>query len=103
MIIYRPHRGSFHDSMKELNSFVTFNDLKAYVVKYWTEQCDGHRPFDVEDVVIDDKTVDDDRNGWHDTRAVCIKRFFDEDFMKEYGTAQCVGFCATDYIIEFSV
>lgn len=53
--------------------------------------------FSLDDIVIDDKSVDDPRCGWHDTRYVCVKRFCEEDYMEKYGSPQCIGMCATDY------
>ena len=31
------------------------------------------------------------RIGWKNVRHVCVKRFGDEDFMKEYGCPQCLA------------
>jgi hypothetical protein len=65
--------------------------MKEYIVKEW----DGYFP--VEDIVIYGKSVNDDRNGWKDTRYVCTKSFGEQDNIKLYGCPQCIGMCATDY------
>ena len=55
-------------------------------------------PFDINDIIInEDQKMDDPRCHWHDTLYVCVKRYGNEDYMKEYGTPQCIGMCATDY------
>ena len=101
MVIYRPHRGGLAESLAEAKEFETFEDMKQYI--YQTEW-DTFRdlglpaPFEIEDIFInEDDTINDPRCGWHDTMHVCVKRFGDEDYMKEYGTPQCIGMCATDY------
>lgn len=97
MIIYRPHRGGLAEAMSEAKEFDNVDSMKQYIVEQWTESLGGRKPFDVDDIVLDDETIDDDRIGWHDTRYVCIKRFGNEDYMEKYGSPQCIGFCATDY------
>ena len=48
--------------------------------------------FDKEDIVIDDRIIYDERCGWN-TQHVCVKRYFDRDYMKMYGVPQCIGQC----------
>ncbi len=96
MIIYRPHRELFEDAMAEAQEFETVDAMKEYIVKE-NQLINGAFPFSVDDIVISDESVDDIRNGWKDTRHVCIKRYLREDFMEKYGVAQCIGMCATDY------
>lgn len=93
MIIYRPHRGGLAEAMKEAREFETIDAMKAHIVASWTEACDGRRPFEPEDIVIDDEAINDPRNGWKDTCYVCITHCFDE----RYPTPACIGMCATDY------
>lgn len=97
MIIYRPHRGGLTESMAEAREFESIEAMKQRIVEHWASQFDGRKPFDVEDIVLGDECVDDPRTGWHDTRHVCVKRFGNEDYMEKYGSAQCIGQCATDY------
>lgn len=97
MIIYRPHRCGLVESMVEAKEFDSSDEMKQYIVEQWTENRDGRKMFDVDDVVLGSEMVDDPRTGWHDTRYVCIKRFGDEDYMAKYGSPQCIGMCAKDY------
>ena len=101
MVIYRPHRGGLSESLALAKEFETFEDMKKYIYQTeWDNFVDIGlpAPFEIEDIVIDEsKKRDDERCGWHDTMYVCVKRFGDEDYMKEYGTPQCIGMCATDY------
>ncbi len=98
MIIYRPHRGSLEKSMKEAKEFKSFEELKKYLLEHYKRLVPGIVPFETGDIVIDDEDMcDDDRCGWHDTRYVCVKRFFEDDYMEMYGCPQCIGFCATNY------
>lgn len=91
MIIYRPHRGSLAEAMCEAKEFNDETEMKKYIVEQW----DGY--LSIEDIVIGDIGLNDDRNGWRDTRYVCTKRMGSQDYIREYGYAQCVGMCATDY------
>ena len=91
MIIYRPHRGSLDEAMSEAKEFNDETEMKKYIVEQW----DGY--LSVEDIVIGDIGLNDDRNGWRDTRYVCTKRMGSQDYIREYGCAQCIGMCATDY------
>jgi hypothetical protein len=65
--------------------------MKDYIVIQWEGLIEK------EDIVIDDREVNDKRIEWKDTKLVCVKKLGNEDYMKLYGTAQCIGYCATDY------
>lgn len=91
MIIYRPQRRSLEESMKEAHEFPTIEEMKQYIAK------EHKGAFDEYDIVIDGDLARDERIGWNDCKYVCVKRYFDEDYMIKYGNAQCIGFCATDY------
>lgn len=92
MIIYRPHRGGFAESMAEAREFNSRDEMFRHIVAQHTYP-DYGLAFALEDLVLDDRTVDDPRNGWHDTRHVCARRYFSEVY--EY--PQCVGMCAENY------
>lgn len=93
MIIFRPHRGGVvFDSLKKAKEFNNIQEMKEYMVKQWNNL------FSVDDIVIIGKPVNDDRIGWQDSRCVCVKRLGDEDYISKYGTPQCIGYCATDWI-----
>ena len=91
MIIYRPHRGSFKDAMAEAKVFSDEEEMKEYICAQW--EIDGVRMFDEEDIVVKDEALDDSRNGWKDTRYVCVKRCGSE----VYDVPQCIGMCATKF------
>lgn len=91
-IIYRPHRGSFKDAMAEARIFQNEDEMKSWIVSNSAEVF-GMPMLDVSDIVIKDESLDDSRNGWHDTKYVCVKRYGSEVF----STPQCIGMCATDF------
>ncbi|MCI8795364.1 MAG: hypothetical protein HFG89_00720 [Dorea sp.] len=101
MIIYRPHRGGLKESLAEAREFETTEQMKAYIYEDWKEFYEkiAHKsaPFEIDDIVIDEKSVDDERCGWHDSRHVCVKRMGKENYMELYGCPQCIGMCAADY------
>lgn len=92
MIIYRPHRGGFAEAMAEAREFQSREEMLHAIVEQHTDP-DRGPAFALEDLSIDDRTVDDPRNGWHDTRYVCTKRYFGE----VYKHPQCIGMCAENY------
>lgn len=95
MVIYRPHTGSLSESMRKAKTFESFDDMKEWIAKEWAETC-GTELFKAKDIVISEKSVDDNRVGWLDTRYVCIKRIGKEVFK----IPQCIGMCATKFITE---
>lgn len=101
MYIYRPHRGLLADSLSEAQEFENEQAMKEYIYNEYKEYCMSLdfpvEPFGIDDIVIDTESIDDPRCGWHDTRYVCVKRYGEHDYMKRYGTPQCIGMCATDY------
>lgn len=92
MIIYRPHRGSLVEAMAEAKEFNSELEMKEYIVEEWNHY------FNILDIVISDDIIEDNRNGWKDTRYVCTKRFGQQDNIAKYGVPQCIGMCATVYI-----
>lgn len=95
MIIYRPHRGMLDEAMKETREFNTEDEMKRFIVSDWNADQNGL--FGYDDIVIDDKEINDDRIGWKDTRYVCVNRMGDKNYIKMYGVPQCIGMCATKY------
>lgn len=91
MIIYRPHRGSLADAMVEAKEFNNEQEMKEYIVDHW----DGY--IALENIVIDNNPMNDNRNGWKDTRYVCTKKLGKDDYIEKYGCPQCIGMCATEY------
>ena len=91
MIIYRPHKGSLDKAMEEAKEFNNIQQMKEHIVKEWNDY------FSVENIVIDNKSVNDDRIGWKDTKYVCTKKFGEQDNIVDYGCPQCIGMCATEY------
>lgn len=97
MIIFRPHRGTLADALAEVKEFNSVEAMKEYILKDWTDWFAKFgredKPFQLEDIIIDEQSIDDERCGWHDCRYVCLKRLGKEI----YNVPQCVGMCATDY------
>lgn len=90
MIIARLHQGSLADAMETAKTFDSIEEMKQWFV----DACEN--AFSVDDVVIGDEEMFDFRINWN-TRYVCTKRYRNEDFVKEYGTPQCIGMCDLDY------
>lgn len=102
MIIYRPHRGGLAEAMAEAQEFETEEEMKRYIYEEHKtlnrELGFSDAPFEIEDIVIDkDNPHEDNRIGWNDAMYVCVKRYGNENYIKKYGTPQCIGMCATDY------
>lgn len=94
MIIYRPHRGSLAEAMKEAAEFENQAAMFAYIVEHETQESPFDKaPFSVDDLVISGTPIHDSRNGWEDTRYVCTRRYYNE----VYHIPQAIGFCATKY------
>lgn len=87
MIIYRPHRGNLSDAMKEAKEFNDIQEMKNFIINEWENNVSTN------DIVIDNKIINDHRIGWQDTKAVCTRKIGQE----EYEYPQCIGFCATVY------
>lgn len=92
MIIYRPHRGSLKDAMAEARVFADAEEMKRWIVAD-SAKAFGSPLFSVDDIVLDEEVIADTRNGWNDTRYVCVKRYGDE----LYPVPQCIGMCATNF------
>ncbi len=102
MVIYRPHRGGLAEAMAEKKEFQTEEEMKQYIYEEHKNYYQGlgydNAPFEIEDIEIDvERPHEDERIGWHNTMHVCVKRYGNEDYIKKYGTSQCIGMCATDY------
>lgn len=102
MIIYRPHRGGLAEAMAEAKEFETEEEMKRYIYEHHKAYCLDlgypNAPFEIEDIEIDyERPIEDERIGWNDEMYVCVKRYGNEDYIKKYGTSQCIGMCATDY------
>lgn len=90
MIIARLHRGGLAEAMETATTFDNIESMKQWFV-------DAHEnAFTVDDVVIDDEVVFDNRTNWN-TQYVCTKKYGNKDFIKAYGSPQCVGMCDLNY------
>ena len=97
MIMYRPHRGSLADAMADAREFENEHEMKEYIWSVWNELPEtfsaGDQAFSLDDIVIGEVLGDDERIGWKNVRHVCVRRMYDEDYMKLYGSPQCIGWC----------
>lgn len=91
MLIYRPHRGSLAEAMAEAKTFNSFDEIKEYVANKWSSVW-GYSILNQNDIVLDEEFHNDDRIGWKNVRYLCTKKLGDEDYIKEYGRPQCIGF-----------
>nr|DAT76323.1 MAG TPA: hypothetical protein [Caudoviricetes sp.] len=95
-VMYRPHRGSFKESVMETKFFDSLFDVFKYVSK--TNKC-----FDVGDVIIGYYCVEDRQSNFEDANKnfnwtgdnyiVCVANAFGEDYLEKYHCPQAVGFC----------
>ena len=92
MIIYRPHRGGLKEAMSEAKEFNNVEDMKEYIVKQHTDDVMGEA-FSKNDIVLEEDGIEDKRTGWKDTRHICVKRYYNENFP----IPQCIGWFATKY------
>lgn len=102
MVIYRPHRGGLKEALAESKEFESFEEMKEYIYEYhkgyFKDLGYPNPPFEIDDIIINESgKYEDKRIGWHDAMYVCVKRYGNEDYIKKYGTPQCIGMCATDY------
>lgn len=95
MIVYRPHRGSLEDAMKEVKTFNNWYQMTHYIANNWNLAV-GKKVIDPDDIVMDDKLVNDDRVGWKDVHMVLATRIGNDNFMEKYGNSQCIGYCTYD-------
>lgn len=91
MIIYRPSRNLLEEAMSERKIFNDEFEMKSHISNEW----DGY--IKVEDIVITDESINDERIGWRDTKHVCTKKLGEEDYIERYGYPQCIGWCAMDF------
>ena len=70
MIVYRPHRGSLEDAMKEVKTFDNWYQMTHYIANNWN-------------LAVGKKVIDPDNVG-------------NENFMEKYGNPQCIGYCTYD-------
>ena len=92
MIIYRPHRGSLDEAMKECKEFETVDEMKEFISREWCALF-GAQLFRPDEIVIGQDTIEDSRIGWKDCRHVMVTRMGNERFP----IPQCIGWCATKY------
>ena len=78
--------------MAEKKEFESEYAMKKYIVEQW------YNMFSIEDIVLSEEIMNDERIGWEDTRYVCTKRLGNEDYIEKYGVPQCIGMCATKFL-----
>lgn len=83
---FRPHKSGLAESLAETKEFRTLWGMKRYIVKY------HDNAFKVSDIVIEKDVHHDLRCGWN-TQYVCVKRYFNDDYMAMYDCPQCIGMC----------
>ena len=92
MYIYRPHRGSLDEAMRECKEFETKEEMISYISA--ESACLTGKPlYDPQDIIIGSSVINDYRIGWADCRHVLVKRMGNERFL----IPQCIGWCATEY------
>lgn len=84
MIKYRPHRGSLDEAMAEARTFVTVEEMFAYIIK------ENPLLFSNANLSISENVGKDNRIDWSETRYVCTDRFGTQFFEKP----QAIGFCS---------
>ena len=89
-IKFRHHRGSLEESIKTLREFKTEEEMKQYISNEWGGAVKE------EDIVIDKDTGEDKRIGWKNTHYVCVNKINGIDYIKKYGSPQCIGMCCIE-------
>ena len=92
MYIYRPHRGSLDEAMRECKEFETKEAMIAFI-SVESSYLTGKPLYDPQDIIIGSSVINDYRIGWKDCRHVLVKRMENEHFP----IPQCIGWCATEY------
>lgn len=87
MFRYRPHRGSFEDSMREAKEFITMDQMFDYIVN-----TDPFHLLQKEDLSISENLGKDDRIDWSECRNVLTKRYGKD----VYDTPQAIGWCSME-------
>lgn len=95
MIIYRPHRGSLEDAMKEAEAFNNWYQMTQYIASKWNLAV-GQKVISPDDIVMDTEPIDDKRTGWKDVHMVLVTRVGNENFIEKYKNPQCIGYCTYD-------
>lgn len=83
---FRPQRGALAESLSETVEFINIDDMLEYIVSI------HNGAFDKSDIIIEKDVIFDNRCNWN-TQYVCVKRYYDEDYIKLYGCPQCIGMC----------
>lgn len=87
--IFRPHRGSLYESMLGRFCRSSYESmLEGIVIQY--RDSDGDAPFGVSDIIVEDDCISDERIGWKDCRAVCVRFYYNP---LEHPV--CIGHCAS--------
>lgn len=95
--IFRPHRGGLYESM--LGRFCTgsYESMLERIVDQFTDS-DGDAAFGVSDIVLGDDRISDERIGWKDCRAVCVRFYYNP-----LEHPMCIGHCATVFPVDQEV
>ena len=86
MVKYRPHRSMLDDSMSQMRTFQSTEEMLSSIVQDWN----GLISFD--DLSIGKDVGKDARTDWKETRHVCTKRVGDNT----YDVPQCIGVCSVE-------
>lgn len=84
VIKYRPHRGMLDDSMAEMQTFDSIQEMFVYIAQH------SYGLISVDDLSISENHGKDSRIDWAETRYVCTARMGSEIF----STPQCIGMCS---------
>lgn len=84
-VLYRSAGGGLADSMKNVKLFSSVETLLDYLV------CKYGGAFSKTDIVFEYYCYDS-RINWH-TYLVSVKRYFTDDYIKEFGCPYAIGFC----------
>ena len=87
MFIYRPQRRTLNEAMEEVQAFDTEEDLFRFVAGQYYG--DIIQP---ENISLSEDSFTDERVGWENVHMLLVNRIGDEDFIKQYGCGQCIGF-----------
>lgn len=87
MYIYRPHKGSLADALREAQTFDTTEEMFNFIVEEWT--LDGVALFSADDLTISRDWEADDRCLWNNLHMILTTHIRNQMFDEP----QCIGYC----------
>lgn len=87
MVAFMPHYfgETIYDRIDDFKEFETIEEMQEYLCNFWNI----NNELTKDNIVLGDKSYEDERLNWEDTRYVCLKR--------GNKVIRVIGYCATKY------